>query len=76
MLQTCFFAISGVLPREAAIHHIKEAIRKTYGGKGEEVVQQNFQAVDDTLAQLLEVNVPETVDQQLRAPADRSRDRA
>ena len=49
MLQTCFFALSGVLPRDEAIAQIKESIRKTYGSKGEEVVQQNFKAVDDTL---------------------------
>src|SRR5208337_4907230 len=61
VLQTCFFAISGVLPREAAIQHIKEAIRKTYSGKGEAVVRQNYQAVDQTLADLYEVIVPKTV---------------
>ena len=59
VLQTCFFAISGVLPREQAIAHIKEAIRKTYGSKGEAVVEANFRAVDDTLERLFEVTVPE-----------------
>ncbi len=58
VLQTCFFAISGVLPREEAIAKIKASIRKTYGAKGEKVVSQNFQAVDDTLARLHEVSVP------------------
>jgi pyruvate-ferredoxin/flavodoxin oxidoreductase len=58
ILQTCFFAISGVLPKDQAIRQIKEAIRKSYGGKGEEVVRRNFQAVDDTLARLFEVTVP------------------
>ncbi|MCR4282518.1 MAG: pyruvate:ferredoxin (flavodoxin) oxidoreductase, partial [Bauldia sp.] len=58
VLQTCFFAISGVLPREAAIDHIKQSIRKTYGRKGEAVVRQNFAAVDGTLARLSEVKVP------------------
>ena len=58
VLQTCFFAISGVLPRDEAIGKIKAAIRKTYGAKGEGVVRQNFQAVDDTLARLYEVQVP------------------
>jgi len=58
VLQTCFFAISGVLPREEAIAKIKASIRKTYGAKGEKVVRQNFQAVDDTLARLHEVRVP------------------
>ncbi len=60
VLQTCFFAISGVLPRERAIAHIKQAIRKSYGSKGEQVVQANFRAVDDTLARLSEVQVPGT----------------
>ncbi|MEJ2032990.1 MAG: pyruvate:ferredoxin (flavodoxin) oxidoreductase [Deltaproteobacteria bacterium] len=59
IMQTCFFAISGVLPREEAIARIKEAIRKTYGKRGEEIVRKNFQAVDDTLANLHKVKVPE-----------------
>lgn len=58
IMQTCFFAISGVLPREEALARIKEAIRKTYGKKGEAVVQKNFAAVDATLANLFEVEVP------------------
>jgi pyruvate-ferredoxin/flavodoxin oxidoreductase len=58
ILQTCFFAISGVLPKDEAIRRIKQSIHKTYGRKGEEVVRRNFQAVDDTLAQLFEVKVP------------------
>ncbi len=58
VLQTCFFAISGVLPRDAAIRHIKEAIRKTYARKGEAVIRKNFEAVDGTLARLQEVLVP------------------
>ena len=58
ILQTCFFAISGVLPRDEAIARIKESIRKTYGEKGEEVVQQNFAGVDGALARLGEVTVP------------------
>lgn len=58
ILQTCFFAISGVLPREAAIQRIKRSIEKTYGGKGEDVVRRNFAAVDQTLARLFEVAVP------------------
>jgi len=59
IMQTCFFAVSGVLPREEAIAQIKEAIRKTYGYRGESVVQMNFAAVDATLAQLHEVTVPD-----------------
>ncbi len=58
IMQTCFFAISGVLPREQAIEQIKKAIRKTYGKRGEEVVQRNFDAVDQSLAHLHEVKVP------------------
>ena len=58
IMQTCFFAISGVLPREAAIAAIKSAIQKTYGKRGESIVQKNFAAVDAALARLHQVNVP------------------
>ena len=58
IMQTCFFAISGVLPREEAIEKIKDSIRKTYGRRGEPVVRQNFAAVDAALAHLHEVEVP------------------
>jgi pyruvate-ferredoxin/flavodoxin oxidoreductase len=58
ILQTCFFAISGVLPRDKALGHIKESIRKTYARKGQSVVDKNFAAVDATLARLSEVTVP------------------
>ncbi len=58
IMQTCFFAISGVLPRDAAIAAIKNSIKKTYGRKGDEVVRQNFEAVDQTVANLHEVQVP------------------
>ena len=57
IMQTCFFAISGVLPREEAIDKIKDSIRKTYGKKGEEVVKRNWAAVDTTLVNLHEVPV-------------------
>ncbi|HET9981431.1 MAG TPA: 2-oxoacid:acceptor oxidoreductase family protein, partial [Ktedonobacterales bacterium] len=57
IMQTCFFAISGVLPRDAAIDAIKRSIKKSYGKRGEAVVQRNFQAVDQALAHLREVNV-------------------
>ena len=59
VMQTCFFAISGVLPRETAIEKIKETIRKTYWKRGDVVVQKNFNAVDSALAHLYEVTVPE-----------------
>ncbi len=58
IMQTCFFAISGVLPKDEAIAKIKEAIKKTYGRKGEEIVQKNYNAVDQSLANLHEISVP------------------
>jgi pyruvate-ferredoxin/flavodoxin oxidoreductase len=58
IMQTCFFAISGVLPREDAIAEIKKAIKKTYGRKGDHVVRQNYAAVDAALAGLHQVTVP------------------
>ncbi len=58
IMQTCFFAISGVLPREEAIEAIKHAIEKTYGKRGESVVRKNFAAVDAALDHLHEVKVP------------------
>ena len=68
VLQTCFFAISGVLPAETAIEAVKGAIRKTYAKRGTEVVERNERAVDATLAHLHEITVPAapTTD---RAPA-------
>jgi pyruvate-ferredoxin/flavodoxin oxidoreductase len=67
IMQTCYFAISGVLPREEAIHHIKKSIEKTYGKRGAEVVRRNFEAVDGTLANLVEIPLP------AKATADRRR---
>ena len=61
IMQTCFFALSGVLPRDEAIEQIKYTIKKTYGRKGEEVVKKNIAAVDQTLENLFEVKVPATV---------------
>ncbi|MDR3697981.1 MAG: pyruvate:ferredoxin (flavodoxin) oxidoreductase [Candidatus Sulfopaludibacter sp.] len=55
IMQTCFFAISGVLPREEAIEAIKYTIKKTYGKRGESVVQKNYAAVDAALSHLHEV---------------------
>jgi pyruvate-ferredoxin/flavodoxin oxidoreductase len=55
VMQVCFFALSGVLPKDEAIEAIKKSIKKTYGKKGEEVVQKNLKAVDNTLAHLHEV---------------------
>lgn len=61
VMQTCFFAISGVLPRDEAIAAIKHAIEKTYGKRGEHVVLKNFAAVDATLERLNQVEIPERV---------------
>jgi len=61
IMQTAFFAISGVLPPEQAIEEIKHAIEKTYGKRGEAVVKKNFEAVDATIVNLYEVKVPATV---------------
>jgi len=61
IMQTCFFAISGVLPRDEAIAAIKRSIEKTYGRRGEAIVQKNFAAVDAALAHLHEVKVPDQV---------------
>jgi pyruvate-ferredoxin/flavodoxin oxidoreductase len=58
IMQTCFFAISGILPQDEAIAQIKKAIKKTYGSKGEEIVKKNFEAVDQTLANLNKIDVP------------------
>ncbi len=58
IMQTCFFAISGVLPREEALAKIKASIEKTYARKGAEVVAKNFAAVDNTLAALWQLEVP------------------
>ncbi|MBW4475593.1 MAG: pyruvate:ferredoxin (flavodoxin) oxidoreductase [Tolypothrix brevis GSE-NOS-MK-07-07A] len=57
IMQVCFFALAGVLPQEEAITKIKQAIEKTYGKKGTEVVQKNLQAVDQTLENLHKVDV-------------------
>ncbi len=70
IMQTCFFAISGVLPREQAIKEIKRAIEKTYSKRGEAVVKRNFEAVDQTLENLHEVTVPEKLTSEItRRPA-------
>ena len=69
VMQTCFFALSNVLPREEAIAQIKHAIEKTYGKKGQQIVQMNLQAVDNTLENLFEVNVGEANSTLRRRPA-------
>ncbi|HYP16377.1 MAG TPA: pyruvate:ferredoxin (flavodoxin) oxidoreductase, partial [Opitutus sp.] len=69
VLQTCFFALSGVLPQEDAIAQIKKAIAKTYGKKGEQIVKMNYAAVDAALAGLHQVAIPET--EEIDAPVTR-----
>ncbi len=68
IMQTGFFALSGVLDREAAIAEIKKAIRKTYGKRGEAVVQQNFAAVDEALAHLHKLVIPDHVESERDLP--------
>ena len=60
IMQACFFALSGVLPRDEAIDKIKKAIEKTYRSKGQAVVDSNFAAVDAALDHLREVKIPDT----------------
>ena len=68
VMQTCFFAISGVLPREEAIAKIKDSIKKTYGAKGDEIVKRNFEAVDKTLANMHEFKVPAKATSKIEVP--------
>ena len=74
VMQTCFFAISNILPKDEAIAQIKNAIKKTYSKKGDAIVQKNFQAVDASLEHLHEVNYPDHVTsnfhRSLPVPAD------
>jgi len=68
IMQTCFFAISGVLPRDEAIEEIKKAIKKTYGKRGEAIVQKNYAAVDAAVAHLHQVKVPDEANSMLEMP--------
>jgi pyruvate-ferredoxin/flavodoxin oxidoreductase len=74
ILQVCFFAISKVLPRDEAVEAIRKSIRDTYGRKGEEIVQKNMKAVDETLAHLFEVKVPEKITSTIEMPPPFSTD--
>ena len=65
IMQTCFFAISGVIPREEAIAAIKRAVAKTYSKSGKEVIEQNYRAIDEALANLHEVAIPNQVTSKL-----------
>ncbi|MBU2493968.1 MAG: pyruvate:ferredoxin (flavodoxin) oxidoreductase [Bacteroidetes bacterium] len=68
IMQTCFFAISGILPKDEAIEQIKKAIKKTYGAKGEEIVRKNYEAVDQTLENLHKIDIPEKASSTLELP--------
>lgn len=68
IMQTCFFAISGVLPQEEAIEKIKDAIQKTYGKRGEVVVRKNFAAVDAAVAHMHELEVPSQATSNIEMP--------
>jgi len=68
IMQTCFFAISGILPKDEAIDAIKNAIKKSYGKKGEEIVQKNFNAVDQALAHLHKIDVPDKASSTIEMP--------
>ncbi len=59
IMQTCFFAISNILTKDEAIQKIKDTIKKTYGAKGDQIVKMNYLAVDQTIANLHEIKVPE-----------------
>jgi pyruvate-ferredoxin/flavodoxin oxidoreductase len=68
IMQTCFFAISGILPREEAIAHIKKAIEKSYGKRGPEVVRRNCEVVDQAVAHLHEVPLPKSASSERARP--------
>ncbi|HEX3035296.1 MAG TPA: pyruvate:ferredoxin (flavodoxin) oxidoreductase [Thermodesulfobacteriota bacterium] len=68
VMQACFFAISEILPRDKAIEAIRDSIYESYGDRGEEIVHMNLQAVDNTLAHLFEVKVPDHADSLLEVP--------
>ena len=73
-MQTCFFAISGILPKDEAILAIKQAVEKTYGKKHKRMVELNFQAIDEALACLQEIEIPKQVSSeiQLHSPVPES----
>jgi pyruvate-ferredoxin/flavodoxin oxidoreductase len=68
IMQTCFFAISGILPRDEAITQIKQAVEKTYGRKGRRLVEMNFRAIDMALENLHQVSVPGSVSSEWERP--------
>jgi pyruvate-ferredoxin/flavodoxin oxidoreductase len=66
VMQVCFFALSGILPKEEAIAEIKQSIQKTYGKKGDEIVQMNLQAVDQTLKHLFAVEISGRIPEEMQ----------
>ena len=68
IMQTCFFALSGILPQDEAIAKIKEAIKKTYGKKGDDIVKMNYNAVDQALANMHEIKVPDQATSDIEMP--------
>ena len=68
IMQTCFFALSGVLPKDEAIERIKNSIKKTYGKKGEKIVEKNYAAVDHALENLHQIEVPDKVTSDIEKP--------
>jgi len=68
IMQTCFFALSGVLPKDEALERIKKAIKKTYGKRGEKIVQMNYAAVDHALENLHQLEVPATATSTIELP--------
>jgi pyruvate-ferredoxin/flavodoxin oxidoreductase len=74
VMQVCFFALSGVLPHDEAIAAIKDAIKKSYSSKGDEIVAMNVRAVDQTLAELFEVTIPAQLTSDITIPPPVSSD--
>ena len=68
IMQTCFFYLSSILPQAEAIQAIKDAIKKTYGAKGDKIVQMNYQAVDQAVANLHRIELPEAADSGIAKP--------
>lgn len=65
ILQTCFFAISGIIPKDEAIDKIKKALAKTYGNKGDAIIKKNFDAVDKALEHLHAIDYPNAADSEI-----------
>ncbi|MBK1644823.1 pyruvate:ferredoxin (flavodoxin) oxidoreductase [Thiocapsa imhoffii] len=68
IMQTCFFAISGILPRDTAIAHIKDAVKKSYGKKGQSLLDRNYHAIDAAIAGLHQVTIPAQVSSVFERP--------